>query len=343
MAALNITEVEKPNIIEVKNLTKRYDGFTAVNGISFEVKKGELFGFLGPNGAGKSTCINMMCTILGVSEGAAVLNGHDVVREKAKVRKDIGIIFQDPSLDDNLTALENLKLHCVMYRVDKSVREQRIQNVLEMVELADRKDNLVKTFSGGMKRRLEIARGLLHYPKVLFLDEPTIGLDPQTRSHIWKYIMDLKKSQNITVFLTTHYMDEAEYCDRVAIIDRGKLVVLDTPSNLKRAVGGDVIRLKTEDDGQAATEIRQKYGIEVAQDKEGIFFSVTSGDEFLAPFIKDFSVPILSIGMSRPTLNDVFLKFTGRALRDEEVSGNDQFRQVLKKHMAGGRFGRRPF
>lgn len=325
------------SIIEVKNLTKRYGSFTAVNGISFDVGEGELFGFLGPNGAGKSTSINMMCTVLKVTAGTAILNGHDIVREQARVRKDIGIIFQDPSLDDNLTALENLKLHCVMYKLDKAVREQRIKEVLEMVELADRKDGLVKTFSGGMKRRLEIARGLLHYPRILFLDEPTIGLDPQTRSHIWKYITELRQRENITVFLTTHYMDEAEYCDRVAIMDHGELVALDTPANLKSAVGGDVIRVRTADDEQAAAEIRQKYGVEVTRDQDGISFSVTSGEEFLAPFIKDFSIRILNIGMSRPTLNDVFLKVTGRALRDEEVSSGDRFRQAMRGRRGFGR------
>jgi ABC-2 type transport system ATP-binding protein len=329
----------RKNIIEVKKLAKRYGGFTAVKGISFAVREGELFGFLGPNGAGKSTTINMMCTVLRVTEGTADINGHDIVREQARVRRDIGIIFQDPSLDDNLTALENLKLHCVMYNVDKAVREQRIKEVLEMVELADRKDGLVKTFSGGMKRRLEIARGLLHYPRVLFLDEPTIGLDPQTRSYIWKYIMDLRKRENITVFLTTHYMDEAEYCDRVAIMDHGELVALDTPANLKSAVGGDVIRLRTGDDGRAAEVIRQKYGFPVTREQDGISFSVNSGEEFLAPFVKEFPVRILSIGMNRPTLNDVFLKITGRDLRDEELSSGDRFREAMRRNMAGTRGG----
>ncbi len=327
----------RQNIIEVRNLTKRYGSFNAVKGISFAVRQGELFGFLGPNGAGKSTSINMMCTLLKVTDGTAILNGHDIVRDKVAVRKDIGIIFQEPSLDDNLTAMENLKLHCVMYKVDKAVRQQRIAEVLEMVELTDRQDNLVKTFSGGMKRRLEIARGLLHYPRILFLDEPTIGLDPQTRAHIWKYITELRRRENITVFLTTHYMDEAEYCDRVAIMDHGEIVVLDTPANLKNAVGGDVIRLRTADDIRAADEIREKYGLPVHLDREGVSFSVSSGDQFLVPLIKEFAVPILSIGMNRPTLNDVFLKVTGRALRDEEASAGDQFRQAMKRNMAGSR------
>ncbi len=336
-----MTKNSNRDIIVVKNLTKRYGSFTAVKGISFSVKEGELFGFLGPNGAGKSTSINMMCTVLSVTEGTAILNGHDITRDKARVREAIGIIFQDPSLDENLTALENLKLHCVMYKVDKSVRMQRIMEVLEMTELIDRKDSLVKTFSGGMKRRLEIARGLLHYPKILFLDEPTIGLDPQTRSHIWKYIMDIKERENITVFLTTHYMDEAEYCDRVAIMDHGELVVLDTPANLKNAVGGDVIRLRTEDDEMAVAEIGKRYGLAVTRDRDGISFSVASGEEFMAPFIKELPVKILSIGMSRPTLNDVFLKFTGRALRDEELSSTDQLRETMKRSRAGLRpFGR---
>ena len=322
-------------IIEVCSLAKKYGSFTAVDSISFDVLRGEVFGFLGPNGAGKSTTINMLCTTLRVTSGTAVINGFDVVKQKARVRENIGIIFQDPSLDDKLTAAENLNLHCVIYKVPKKIRQERIRNVLQMVELWDRKDSMVRTFSGGMKRRLEIARGLLHHPNVLFLDEPTIGLDPQTRAHIWKYIMDLKESKGITIFMTTHYMEEAEYCDRLAIIDHGAIVALDTPASLKKAVGGDVIKLKTADDDTAISEIDLQYGLQAVTTGDGIFFQVADGEAFLAPFIKKFPVPVLSINMSRPTLNDVFLKITGKSIRDEGVSSTDIWKNNMRSHMRG--------
>ncbi|MCL4540345.1 MAG: ATP-binding cassette domain-containing protein, partial [Bacteroidetes bacterium] len=237
-------------IIHVSEITKRFGDVEAVKGITFDVQKGELFGFLGPNGAGKTTTINILCTLLKPSSGQAVLNGFDVTARPNDVRRSIGLVFQDPSLDDRLTAQENLQFHALVYSVPAGERAGRIENVLKMVELYERRNDIVKTFSGGMKRRLEIARGLLHYPKVLFLDEPTLGLDPQTRSHIWEYIHELKKREGTTVFLTTHYMDEAENCDRIAIIDHGTIVALDTPDNLKDKVGGDVITVKTDDDGK---------------------------------------------------------------------------------------------
>lgn len=319
-------------IIEVSQLTRSYGSMLAVDGVSFEVFKGEVFGFLGPNGAGKSTTINMLCTTLKVSSGTARINGFDIIKETAQVRENIGIIFQEASLDDKLTALENMKLHCVMYQVPRQIREQRINNVLNIVELWDRRNSLVNTYSGGMKRRLEIARGLLHYPKVLFLDEPTIGLDPQTRSHIWQYITDLRKSEGITVFLTTHYMEEAEQCDRIAIMDSGKIVALDTPANLKSQVGGDAVVLKTADDNKSADIIRERYRVEVSSDQTGLRFHVQKGQEFLAPFIKEFPVPILNISMYQPTLNDVFLKITGKTIRDEEASKSDIWKNEMRRN-----------
>ncbi|WP_040213015.1 daunorubicin resistance protein DrrA family ABC transporter ATP-binding protein, partial [Clostridium polynesiense] len=249
------------NIIEIDSLKKTYENFEAVKNVSFNVKQGEIFGFLGPNGAGKSTTINMLSTMIKPTSGVASINGYNVSSEKDKVRESIGIIFQENTLDIKLTAYENLMLHCRLYSVPKSQRESRIKEVLEMVELYDKKDNLVKTFSGGMKRRLEIARGLLHYPKVIFLDEPTVGLDPQTRAHIWQYILKLKEKAGITVFLTTHYMDEAEFCDRIAIIDDGKIIALETPESLKNSLGGDVLEISTEDNNKAMTAIREKYNI----------------------------------------------------------------------------------
>lgn len=224
-------------MIKVSHLIKHFGSLLAVDDLSFEVEAGELFGFLGPNGAGKTTTINILCTLLEPTSGQASVAGFDVLRQPYQVRQSIGIIFQDPSLDERLTALENLNFHAMLYRIPKGEREKRIQKFLEMMELWDRRGDLVKTYSGGMKRRLEIARGLLHQPKVLFLDEPTIGLDPQTRTHIWRYLLELRQQEKVTIFLTTHSMEEADRCDRVAILDHGRKVVLDTPENLKRSLG----------------------------------------------------------------------------------------------------------
>jgi len=221
------------NIIDVKNLTKKFDNFVAVDNISFEVKEGEIFGFLGPNGAGKSTTIKMLTTLLTPTSGQITVNGEDPNHNQDAVRKSFGIVFQDPSLDDDLTAMENMELHAALYSVDPKTRKARINELLNFVDLADKTKWLVKTFSGGMKRRLEIARGLLHHPKILFLDEPTIGLDPQTRNHMWTYLKDVKKKEGMTVFFTTHYMDEAEKnADRIIIIDQGKIIAQGTPKEL---------------------------------------------------------------------------------------------------------------
>jgi len=223
-----------PNIIEVKNLKKQFGDFVAVGGISFEVKEGEIFAFLGPNGAGKSTTIKMLTTLLNPTSGDIQLNGSNPISNPNAVRHSFGIVFQDPSLDDELTAWENLEFHGVLYNIERKLRRKRIEELMNFVELWDRKDNLVKEFSGGMKRRLEIARGLLHHPKVLFLDEPTLGLDPQTRNHMWAYLQELNKSEGITVFFTTHYMEEAEkIAQRIAIIDHGKIIATGTSEELK--------------------------------------------------------------------------------------------------------------
>jgi ABC-2 type transport system ATP-binding protein len=228
------------NIIEIKNLVKKFDNFTAVNDVSLEVKEGEIFAFLGPNGAGKTTTIKILTTLLRATSGEAIINGFDVNKDKNNVRRSFGIVFQDPSLDDELTAYENLEFHGSLYGLPKKQRRERIEEMLNFVELWDRRKNFVKTFSGGMKRRLEIARGLIHLPKILFLDEPTIGLDPQTRNHIWSYIKNLNKEKGLTVFLTNHYMEEAEkVADRVAIIDKGKIVAQGTPVELMKQTSTD--------------------------------------------------------------------------------------------------------
>jgi len=221
------------NIIIVKNLTKKFGDLTAVDNVSFNVKEGTIFAFLGPNGAGKTTTIKILTTLLNPTSGELKINGHDPVNEEHEVRSSFGIVFQDPSLDEELTAYENMKLHSVLYRIPKDIREERIEELLKFVELWERKNSFVKHFSGGMKRRLEIARGLLHHPKILFLDEPTLGLDPQTRNHIWDYLQDLNEKENITIFFTTHYIEEAEKVAReVAVIDRGKIVAQGTPAEL---------------------------------------------------------------------------------------------------------------
>ena len=244
------------------SLGRRFGDLEAVRDVSFEVGEGEAFGFLGPNGAGKSTTINMLCTLLRPTSGSARIAGLDVARQPLQVRRQIGLVFQDTTLDDYLTAAENLRFHAELYGVGAAVREQRLDALLEMVDLNDRRDDLVSTFSGGMKRRLEIARGLIHSPRVLFLDEPTLGLDPQTRSHIWEYINELRRRETITIFLTTHYMDEAEHCDRLAIIDHGSLVAIDTPDALKATIGKDRIELHVGDVEATIAELKQRFELE---------------------------------------------------------------------------------
>lgn len=317
-------------IIKVENLVKKFGELVAVNDISFEVAPGEIFGFLGPNGAGKTTTINILCTLSKPTSGHAFINDFDVVRQQSQVRHSIGLVFQDPSLDERLNGLQNMRFHASVYNVPASVREQRIEQLLRMTELWDKRNSEVRTYSGGMKRRLELARGLLHYPRVLFLDEPTLGLDPQTRNHIWEYILALRRHEGTTIFLTTHYMDEAEKAGRIAIIDHGKLVAMDTPEQLKRMVGKDIISLKTDDNNKAVEEIRLRYQTEARIDGDELIFEVSKGEEFLPDFIKGFGIRIVSISLRRPTLEDVFLKLTGREIREEEVS--DTFKAMVRQH-----------
>jgi len=322
------------NIIEVEELTKNFGQLVAVDKVSFKVKEGEIFGFLGPNGAGKTTTINMLCTLLKPTEGRAQVNGYDVVKQQAEVRRSIGLVFQEPTLDEYLTAEQNLRFHAYAYKVPRGEREGRINELLELVELSDRRKSKVSTFSGGMKRRLEMARGLLHSPQILFLDEPTLGLDPQNRRHIWDHILSLRKKNNLTIFLTTHYMDEAEYCNRITIIDYGKIVALDTPDKLKDMVGGDLVTLKAEDNDAVANELREKYNLSPILEQDAIIFSVSQGDKFLVKLMGSFQNHLTSISIRRPTLDDVFLKLTGRAIRDEEVGFKDQLKQMamMRRH-----------
>ncbi len=322
-------------IIEVDELKKEYNGLTAVKGVSFDVGRGEIFGFLGPNGAGKTTTISMLCTLLRPTAGHATVNGFDVARDKLAVRRSIGLVFQDPSLDERLTAVENLRFHAMIYGVPKADRDKRIPVVLELVELEGRQNDLVRTFSGGMKRRLELARGLLHQPKMLFLDEPTLGLDPQTRHHIWEYVHQLKIEEGLSIFLTTHYMDEAENCDRVAIIDHGQLIAMDTPENLKEEIGGEVIMLSTRDNRAAADEIQNKFALKAVEVNGELSLQVADGNHFMPRLIKGLETEVASISLRKPTLEDVFLKLTGRRIRDEKIEGIEQER--TRRRQRGGR------
>ncbi len=321
------------SIICVQNLTKQFKSLNAVDGISFCVDEGEVFGFLGPNGAGKTTTINILCTLLSATAGKAEIAGFDCAKHPDQVRSAIGLIFQDTTLDMGLTAYENLKFHAYLYNLDRALADRRIDEMLAVVELRDRKHDLIKNFSGGMKRRLEIARGLLHYPRVLFLDEPTIGLDPQTRSSIWDFINSLRKKEKITVFMTTHYMEEAENCDRIAIIDHGKIIALDTPARLEETIHGDVIHLITVDNERAMQEIRKTFNIAVREENGGLSLEVEKGDEFVPRLIHALSVRTVSVNLKKSTLNDVFLRLTGRTIRDDIAQGSrETTREFVRSH-----------
>jgi ABC-2 type transport system ATP-binding protein len=317
--------------IEVDGLARDFKGLVAVNHISFQVDAGEIFGFLGPNGAGKTTTVKMLCTLLRPSAGRALVAGYDVEHDQAQVRKSIGIIFQDPSLDDRLTARENLRFHGIIYRIPRKELPVRIDQALTLMELEDRGDELVRNYSGGMKRRLEIARGLLHAPRVLFLDEPTIGLDPQTRHRIWEYLLMLRQQHNITLFMTTHYMDEAEYCDRIAVIDHGEIIALDTPQRLKARVKGDMINLQTADDAAAKLELSRKFDISALLDSRGLHFEVQNGAMFIPRLVRELEIQVVSASVRQPTLDDVFLKMTGRQIRNAEASGGERLRSTMRR------------
>ena len=308
--------------ITVDDLVKSFGEIEAVRGVSFEVATGEVFGFLGPNGAGKSTTINMLCTLSNPTSGTALVAGHDIVSERDDVRRHIGLVFQDQTLDTYLSAQQNLKLHAELYGIRKDLVGPRMQQVMEMVGLWERRRSTVSTFSGGMRRRLEIARGLLHSPRVLFLDEPTVGLDPQTRRAIWTYIRRLQEHEQITIFMTTHYMDEAEWCDRIAIMDHGRIVALDTPERLKAAVSSDRITLHTDSNIAAIAALKARFDIDGQITDEGVTFGVPDGERFMPRLFADFGLPIRSVNVSRPTLDDVFVAYTGSSIRDAETDAH---------------------
>jgi len=312
-------------LITIKDLVKRYGKLTAVDGLNLEINENEVFGLLGPNGAGKTTAIHMLATLLKPTSGSATVNGYDIVRQSAKVRASIGIVFQAPSSDDILTGYENLKLHSMLYSVPRSIRKQRISEVLDLVGLADRQHDQVKTYSGGMRRRLEIARGLLHKPKVMFLDEPTLGLDPNSREIMWKYIQVLVREEKVTIILTTHYMEEADMlCDRIGIIDKGKIIALDTPAKLKAMLGGGIIKLKTRDvsvNGGIEGKLKKfSFVRKIEYNGDGLVtVSVDDARRDLPLILK--SIDAESVEFTTPTLNDVFIKLTGRHIKEAAEGG----------------------
>jgi len=324
--------------IRVENLTKRFEDVTAVNEVSFSVSQGELFGLLGPNGAGKTTTINMLSTLLKPTSGFAEVAGFEVTKNRDKVRKSIGVVFQEPALDGKLTGRENLEFHSMMYGLNRDDRRRRVDDVLKLVELTDKASVLVEKYSGGMKRRLEIARGLIHWPKVLFLDEPTLGLDAQTRRHIWDYVKKLNKDNNVSIILTTHYMEEADFlCDRIAIMDYGKFVALDTPSKLKDVLGGDVVCLEVEGDPEPLLrEFKSLDWIKkVSRQEESLHLTMEKGERRIPELItiaQQLGITVSCVHLRKPSLEDVFLHFTGRTIREQEAGLNERNRMGMMAH-----------
>jgi ABC-2 type transport system ATP-binding protein len=335
-----LTEIRRGIIVDIittENLTKSFNGFTAVDHLSFSVQKGEVFGFLGPNGAGKTTTIKMLTTLLYPTAGSATIAGFDILQQRANVREHIGVVFQEPALETELTGRENLDFHARMYGLSQEMRKKRIKQVLTLVDLLDKQDVLVKYYSGGMKRRLEIARGLMHSPTVLYLDEPTLGLDAQTRRAIWEYIKRMNKEENTTIFLTTHYMDEADYlCDRIGIIDHGKILVIDKVDTLKKSVGNDVITLTCSDTIRLRQRLEKETWISnITAHVSGLTFGVERGEEkipMIFEIARKANVTITSIDVRRPTLDDVFLYYTGRSIREQD------FETPTTKATKSGRF-----
>jgi len=307
-------------LIQIRNLTKRYEKLIAVDDLSLDIRQSEVFGLLGPNGAGKTTVIHMLATLLNPTSGTATVNGFDILKDPEKVRSSIGIVFQVPSSDDLLTGYENLKIHSLLYGVKSDVREKRISAALELVGLTERKDDQVKKYSGGMRRRLEIARGLIHNPKVLFLDEPTLGLDPSSRETMWEYIQQLVKQEKLTIILTTHYMEEADMlCNRIGIIDKGKIIALDTPAKLKSMLGGDIVKLKLKQGSNIDALKNLECVKKIETLDEHILLSVDDAKRNIPEILKH--VEAESVEASSPTLNDVFLKLTGRSIKEQAEGG----------------------
>ena len=319
-------------VISVRKLTKRFGRTLAVDKLDLEIEEGEVFGLLGPNGAGKTTTISMLCTLIHPTSGTASVAGFDIRSQPSMVRKSIGIVFQEPSVDDILSGRENLELHGMLYKMPAGERKKRIGEMLELVGLSDRADDLVRTYSGGMRRRLEIARGLMHYPKILFLDEPTLGLDPVSRAHMWDYIEKLSKEHGTTMVLTTHYMEEADYlCNRIGIIDDGRIRALGSPKELKDKVGEDIVRLKGAKDLKKVS--RLPFVTKVSREGEYSVIVLRNAAENLQTLLS-FAGKVRSVEVREVTLNDVFLHYTGKEIHQEEGEGS-WFDRVM--HASGTR------
>ena len=320
--------------IKTEDLTRRFGDLVAVDKVSLEIGKGELFGMLGPNGAGKTTFAKMLSTLLKPTSGYAEVWGSDVTSKQDEVRRCIGVVFQDPSVDDKLTGRENLDFHGRMYDMERKMREKRITEVLELVDLTEKADIQLEVYSGGMQRRLEIARGLMHRPKVLFLDEPTLGLDVQTRRHIWDYIRTLNRKEGVTIFLMTHYMEEADYlCGRIAIIDKGRIIALDTPQNLKRLVGADVISIEADSD--YLLDLLQSFDwVEWVREEDGVTnLGVKDGKARIPEIVMaahEATITVKAVSLHEPNLEDVFLKFTGRKIREEEGDARQHLKRIMR-------------
>ncbi|OGP67922.1 MAG: ABC transporter ATP-binding protein [Deltaproteobacteria bacterium RBG_16_44_11] len=322
-------------IIKTSALTKIYGRIQAVNSIDLSIHKGEVFGLLGPNGAGKTTTIGMLCTIVRPSSGSASIAGYDIIREPARVRRQIGIVFQDPTLDTVLTGRENLELHARLYGVSSDIREARINQMLELVDLHERGNDITRTYSGGMRRRLELARGLLHRPAVLFLDEPTLGLDPQTRARIWEYIKKMAQTEQTTVVLTTHYMEEAEQvCDRVGIIDHGKIIALDSPEGLKESMGGDMVAIRVKE--SPLEKIRALPYVYEVKENEGTLEIITKEAHLHLAEILSIIKDVECVEVRVPTLNDVFIKLTGRDIREDSIEDSGSWVDSVARYRQRG-------
>jgi ABC-2 type transport system ATP-binding protein len=310
-------------IIMTDGITKRYKELLAVDHINISIDEGEIFGLLGPNGAGKTTLLSMLATLVKSSEGTATVNGYDINRNPGAVRKSIGMVFQAPSSDEILTARENLYLHALMYGVPADARSRRIDEVLQLVDLKDRENSRVKTYSGGMRRRLELARGLLHKPKILFLDEPTLGLDPQTREHMWAYIERLASEEKVTIVITTHYMEEADsLCDRVAIVDHGKIIALDSPANLKLRLGKSMIKAKAANPN--IEKIRALPYVSKAESGDGVInITLSEAGSHIQEVLCSLGETSF-VELREPTLNDVFILLTGKQIREESAESFEQ-------------------
>ena len=324
--------------IKTRDLTKNFGDLVAVDRVSLEISQGELFGLLGPNGAGKTTLAKMLSTLLKPTSGYAEVWGNDVTSKKDEVRRCIGFVFQDPSIDDKLTGRENLDFHARMYGMKRELRERRIAEVLDLVDLTEKANIQLEAYSGGMQRRLEIARGLMHRPKVLFLDEPTLGLDVQTRRHIWDYIKTLNRKEGVTVLLMTHYMEEADYlCNRIAIIDRGRIIALDTPQNLKGLVGTDVISIEAEHDQELRNLLQNLGWIEWIREEDRVMnLGVKDGRARIPEIVvaaHEAGITIKSISLHEPDLEDVFLKFTGKKIREGEGDTKEYFKRMVRAVM----------